>query len=67
MSTIELDRKHNVLRIGESKEDIDHYRGTTVMYNVTHVERMSIGWYDVFCKNALVGHVSDVDYVKERW
>ena len=64
---IELDRKDNVLRIGKSKEDIDHYSNTIVMYNVTHVERMGIGWYDIFCKNALIGHVSDVICLKERW
>ena len=65
---IELDRKRNVLRIGNSGEDIEKYRDVTVTYNVTHVVPCGDdGWYDIYRGKTILGHVTDVESVQEKW
>ena len=70
---IELDRKRsevknvNLLRIGNNSKDIERYRDITVIYNVTHVVPCGDGWYDIYRGKTLLGHVTDVESVQEKW
>ena len=71
MTVIEVDRKRNVLRIGKSSEDIERYYDVTVIYNVTHVTLLrhpyDDGWYDIYRGKTILGHVTDVESVQEKW
>ncbi|GAH25142.1 unnamed protein product [marine sediment metagenome] len=67
MTVIELDRKRNVLRIGNSSKDIDRYVDVTVIYEVTHVTDFGDGWYDIHRGKTRLGHITDVETVKEKW
>ena len=64
---IELDRKRNVLRIGNYKKDIDRFVNVTVIYEVTHVVDFGDGWYDICRRKTILGHVTDVESVQEKW
>jgi len=68
MSIIELDRKFNVLRIGNNSRDIKRYVDVTVLYDITHVVNFcDDGWYDIYRGETRVGHLTDVEDVKEKW
>ena len=67
MTVIEVDRKRNVLRIGRNSEDIERYIDVTVIYNVSHVTPCDDGWYDIYRGKTILGHVTDVDSVQEKW
>lgn len=64
---IELDRKRNVLRIGNTSKDIKRSRDITVIYNVTHVTPYGDGWYDIYRGKTIQGHITDVESVQEKW
>ena len=64
---IELDRKRNVLRIGNNSEDIKRYRNVISIYEVTHVTDYGDGWYDIYRGKTILGHVTDVESVQEKW
>jgi len=68
MAVIELDRACNELHIGNSIEDIGRCDNITTIYSVTHVTNpYGDGWYEVYRGKTILGYVTDVDYVKERW
>lgn len=67
MTVITLNRKRNALYIGEHDEDIEDYRNIAVLYNVTHVTRYGDGWYDIHSGKTILGHITDVKNVKEKW
>ena len=67
MTVIELDRKRGVLRIGNNSNDIEKYRDITMIYNVTHVTPYDDGWYDIYRGKTILGHVTDVETVQEKW
>lgn len=65
---IELDRECNELHIGNGREDIERGDNTTTIYGVTHVTNpYHDGWYEVYRGKTILGYVTDVDYVKEKW
>lgn len=64
--TLVLVRKTNVLRIYDKRGEIGDQQ-YTVMFNVTHLKLYLSGWYDIYNKKKLVGFVSDVKEVKEKW
>ena len=73
MTIIELDRKRNVLRIGNSTKELEKdiiiggYRDITVIYMVTHVTPRGDGWYDIYRGKTILGHITDVESVQEKW
>ena len=68
MTVIELDRGCNELHIGNSIEDIERCYNTTTIYGVTHVANpFNDDWYEIYRGKTILGYVTDVDYVKERW
>lgn len=67
MTSIVLDRKRGVLRIGSSNSNIDRYVAVTVIYGVTHVDSLGDGWYDIHRGRTILGHITDVESVKEKW
>jgi hypothetical protein len=67
MVVIELNRKRSVLRIGDNSTEIDRYINITVIYKVTHVTHCGDGWYDIYSGKAILGHITDVESVKEKW
>ena len=68
MTTIRLSRKNHVLYIGDSSKDIDNMNDITMLYNVGHVVHGGDGWYEI-CnrKNVIVGFITDVENVEEKW
>ena len=64
---IELDRKRNVLYIGNNNEDIKKYQYIIVIYEVTHVTNLGEGWYDIYRGEEILGHITDVESVQEKW
>ena len=64
---IELDRKRNVLYIGNYSKDIERYVNLTTIYEVTHVVNLGEGWYDIYREKTILGHVTDVESVQEKW
>jgi len=67
MRTIRLSRKNHVLYIGDSSKDIDSMTHITMIYNVSHVVNCGDGWYDVQNGYTILGFVTDVENVEERW
>ena len=68
MVVILLDRKRKSVHIGNTSKDIEKYNNITTIYNVTHVrDPDGGGWYDVYRGKTILGYVTDVDYVKEKW
>lgn len=64
--TLVLVRKTNVLRIYDGYE-VSRDREYTVIFNVTHIKNYLSCWYDLYNKKTLVGFVSNVVEVKEKW
>lgn len=56
-----------MLRIGNSSKDIERYHDVIVIYEVTHVTDYGDGWYDVYRGKTILGHVTDVESVQEKW
>ena len=68
MVIVELDRKHNRLRIGNSTKDIETRMGITTIYNVSHVTRyFGDWWYEIYRGKTLLGDITGVESVKEKW
>ena len=68
MKTIRLNRKDNILEVADCSEDIDRLEGTTMIYDVSYIVPCSGSWYVVYnAKGIMVGFVTDVDNVEERW
>ena len=66
MKTIRLGRKNHVLYIGNSSKDIDNLNDITMLYNVSHITR-SDRWCEIYNKSVIIGFVTDVENVEERW
>ena len=68
MRTIRLSRKNHVLYIGNSSKDIDNMNNITMLYDVSYVIHSGDGFYEI-CnrKNVVIGFVTDVENVEERW
>ena len=64
---IELDRKRKILHIGNSSKGIEKYDDITTIYNVTHVTNTGGGWYDIYRGKRILGYITDVESVKEKW
>ena len=68
MSTIRLGRKNHVLYIGNSSKDIDALNNITMLYDVSHVVHSGDGFYEICdMKNVVLGFITDVENVEERW
>ena len=67
MTIIALNRRLNILRIGEHNGDLKRYVNITVIYDVSHVTNLGDGWYDIYRGKTRLGHITDVEYVKEEW
>ena len=68
MRTIRLGRKNHVLYIGDSSKDIDDLNNIALLYDVSHVVDDGDGWYEICnMKNVVVGFITDVENVEERW
>ena len=68
MRTIRLGRKNHVLYIGNSSKDIDNMNNITMLYDVSHVVGGGDGWYEICdMKNVVIGFITDVENVEERW
>ena len=67
MKTIRLNRKNHVLYIGGSSEDINNLVYITMIYNVSHVRHCGDGWYDIFNGYKILGFITDVEKIEERW
>ena len=67
MTIIVLDKKSNVLRTGEHKEDFERCVNITVIYDVSHVTNLGDGRYDIYRGKRTLGYITDVEYVKEEW
>jgi hypothetical protein len=68
MRTIRLYRKDHILEVADSSEDIDALNSVTLIYDISFLVRSSGGWYDLYNeKGILVGFITDVENVEERW
>ena len=68
MRTIRLARKNHVLYIGNSSKDIDALNNITMLYDVSHVVHSGDGFYEICdMKNVVLGFITDVENVEERW
>jgi len=68
MKTVRLDRKDRILEVADSSEDIDALKGATLIYDVSYLVHCRSGWYDMYNeKGIMVGFVTDVENVEERW
>ena len=67
MTTIRLNRKHQVLYIGNSSEDIDSLKNTTSIYDVSYLVHSGDGFYEISNdKDIVLGFITDVENVEER-
>ncbi len=67
MTVIALNRKYNVLIIGENSKDINRFMNVTILHNVTHVVNLGDGWFDIYRNNERLGYITDVVDLKEKW
>ena len=70
MTVIELNRKTNTLRVGETLEDIKHLTNVSFFYDIAYVlgSTPPNGWYVLYnTERMIAGFVTDVEYVKEKW
>ena len=66
MKTIRLNRKHHVLYIGNNSKDIDNLNNITLLYDVSHVTHWD-RWCEIYNGKVILGFVTDVEKVEERW
>ena len=68
MRTIRLNRKYQVLYIGDSSKDIDSLVNTTSIYDVSYLVGRGDGFYEISnAKHLILGFITDVENVEERW
>lgn len=64
--TLVLVRKTNVLRIYDGSDKVGDLKYTAI-YDVTHLKLYFPEWCDIYNKKKLIGFVSGVKEVKEKW
>lgn len=68
MTVIELNRKMNTLKTAKTADAIKMLDHVTKTFHVTHVKKDgNSGWYDIFNGESMIGFVTDVTEVKEKW
>ena len=56
-----------MLYIGDNSKDIYDLNNITLFYNVTHVTHCGDGWYEIYNGIVILGFVTDVESVQEKW
>lgn len=73
MTVIELNRAKNTLKIAPTTSELKTFRCFTMIYDVTHIQRISISsvlstkWYRIYNGIHVIGFITDVTEVKEKW
>lgn len=65
--TIRLSRKHHVLYIGNNSKDIDGMNNIILLYNVSHVIYRDNSWCEIYNGDIILGFITNVENIEERW